>query len=285
MSTALTDRAPAKINLTLRVTGRRADGYHLLESLVAFADIADHLTLEPGGPARLDVDGLYAVASGPASGNLVLKAAAAFAQTFGGQGGAFRLTKHIPVAAGLGGGSADAAAALRLLARANGMTVDEPRLMDIARRIGADVPVCVSPRARMMRGIGDELSPPAGLPPLPALLVNPGVACATRDVFAAFRPSVSRGLTVGEVPRDRAALLDWLMQYGNDLTPAAIATAPVIVDVIAELNGFEGARIARMSGSGATCFALFDTMDAARRAARELLARRSNWWIAAAALD
>src|SRR5262252_7808990 len=181
------EKAPAKVNLTLRVIGRRADGYHEIESLVAFADVGDTLTFSPGGALALSVAGPTAAAAGQIADNLVLKAARALAERVERlKLGGFALSKRLPVAAGLGGGSADAAAALRLLARANGLAPDDPRLFAAARESGADVPVCLEARARVMRGIGDVLSPPLDFPGLPALLVNPGVAVPTRDVFAAL---------------------------------------------------------------------------------------------------
>src|SRR5215470_2715447 len=184
---ARAEPAPAKVNLTLRVLGRRADGYHDIESLVAFAGVGDELGFTPGGALALAVSGPTARASGEVADNLVLKAARALAERVPGlQTGHFSLSKRLPVAAGLGGGSADAAAALRLLARANRIALDDTRLADAARATGADVPVCLDPRARVMRGIGEVLSPPINLPPLPTVLVNPGVPLATKDVFAAF---------------------------------------------------------------------------------------------------
>ncbi len=188
MATARAEPAPAKVNLTLRVLGRRADGYHDIESLVAFADVGDALTFAPARDLTLTVRGPTAAAAGDTADNLVLKAARALAERVDGlKLGRFALSKRLPVAAGLGGGSADAAAALRLLARANRMTRDDPRLMAAARATGADVPVCLDPRPRFMRGIGEILSEPLDLPRLPAVLVNPGVAVATKDVFAALR--------------------------------------------------------------------------------------------------
>ena len=180
--------APAKVNLTLHVIGRRADGYHDIESLVVFADVGDALTFTPGRTLALAVRGPTAPAAGDISDNLVLKAAHALAARIDGiRLGRFVLSKRLPVAAGLGGGSADAAAALRLLARANRIALDDHRLMQAARATGADVPVCVDPRPRLMRGIGDILSEPLVLPRLPVVLVNPGVAVPTKDVFAALR--------------------------------------------------------------------------------------------------
>ena len=195
----LAEFAPAKVNLTLHVLGRRADGYHEIESLVAFAGIGDRLTFRPGERLALAVSGPTGAAAGASDDNLVLKAARALAARVDGlRLGHFVLDKQLPVAAGLGGGSSDAAAALRLLAQVNGLSLDDERVRAAAQATGADVPVCLDPRARMMRGIGEILSDPMTLPELPAVLVNPGVAVPTRDVFAAlgapraYRPARTR---------------------------------------------------------------------------------------------
>ena len=198
MPVARAELAPAKINLTLHVTGRRADAYHDIESLVAFAAVGDTLTFALGHGLALVVRGPTATASGAISDNLVLKAARHLSDCIEGlKLGRFVLSKRLPVAAGVGGGSADAAAALRLLARANHIALDDSRLMAAARATGADVPVCLTPRPRLMRGIGDILSDPLELPPLPAVLVNPGVGVPTKDVFAAlqFNPAKSASAT------------------------------------------------------------------------------------------
>jgi 4-diphosphocytidyl-2-C-methyl-D-erythritol kinase len=280
VSAVLVEKAPAKINLTLRVLGRRADGYHRLESLVAFADFADTLSLQPGGDAALDITGPFAAACGPVAGNLVLKALAALRERVAGlNAGCFVLEKNTPVAAGLGGGSADAAAALRLLARGNGLALDDARLAAAAPAVGADVPVCLESRARIMRGVGEELSAALELPPLAALLVNPGVPLATRDVFARFAGNQDGKISLAGVPRERAALIEWLGAQGNDLTPSAIACVPVIADVLQALGALPGARLARMSGSGPTCFALFASAGEAAAAARLLQAERKDWWV------
>jgi 4-diphosphocytidyl-2-C-methyl-D-erythritol kinase len=280
VSTALVEQAPAKINLTLRVLGRRADGYHALESLVAFAELSDTLKLAPGDAPALDVSGPFAAACGPPADNLVLKACAALRERVAGlQAGRFSLVKNIPVAAGLGGGSADAAAALRLLARCNGMTFDDARLMQAARAVGADVPVCLDPQARIMRGVGDELSAPLKMPPLAALLVNPGVALATRDVFAKYSAGHASEKSIGDVPRTADTAIAYLAVFDNDLTPAAIACAPAIAAALEGLRALAGVRLARMSGSGATCFALFGSAPEAAAAARQLSAARSDWWV------
>ena len=285
MSAALIERAPAKINLTLRVLGRRADGYHDLESLVAFADLSDTLTLQPALETGLEVTGPFAAASGKAADNLVLKALSVLDERIGGlKGGRFLLEKTIPVAAGIGGGSADAAAALRLMARANGLALDDARLMQAALSIGADVPVCFAARARIMGGVGERLSLPLELPVLPALLVNPGVFLATRDVFAAYTGTQGSTKSLDEVPREQGALIEFLKDHGNDLTQAALVRAPVIADVLAALHALPGARLSRMSGSGPTCFALFTSCEDAVAGASRLSAERKDWWVVPATL-
>lgn len=285
MTAPLTDKASAKINLTLRVLGRREDGYHELESLVAFADVSDTLTLEPGRAASLDVSGPFAAAAGPMADNLVLKAVAALRERVGSiRAGHFRLEKHIPVAGGVGGGSADAAAALRLLARANGIALDDARLASAALDVGADVPVCFSRTACIMRGVGDLLSPPVSLPLLSAVLVNPRVPLPTRDVFAKFAGRQGSTKNVTAVPARHDALIDFLRGHENDLTQAAIACAPAVADVLIALRALPGVRLTRMSGSGPTCFALFPSAGEAAAAARRLAAERRDWWVQAAGI-
>lgn len=279
------EKAPAKVNLTLRVIGRRADGYHDIESLVAFADVGDALTFSPGGALALRVAGPTAAAVGQIADNLVLKAARALAERVERlKLGGFALSKRLPVAAGLGGGSADAAAALRLLARANGLVPDDPRLMQAARATGADVPVCLDPRPRFMRGIGDVLSDPLDLPRLFAVLLNPDVAVATKDVFAALAVPTGGQTAPAAICTGTAALRDEIARGRNDLEAAAIELEPAIADALAVLRKLPGCRLARMSGSGATCFGLFDSMDAARGAARRLRVGYPDWWVRATAL-
>jgi 4-diphosphocytidyl-2-C-methyl-D-erythritol kinase len=285
----LVENAPAKINLTLRVLGRRADGYHEIESLVAFAECGDRLTFRPGGELAVTLGGPRAAQAGEDADNLVLKAARALAARIPGVAlGAFDLDKHLPVAAGLGGGSADAAAALRLIARANDLPPDEPRLYEAARATGADVPVCLDPRSRMMRGIGEKLSEPLVLPPLAAILVNPGAALATKLVFAvwapASQPAVPFDLAVLAKAESHEQLLQCLATQPNDLEGAAIALVPAIADVLAALRALAGCRLARMSGSGSTCFALFASSAAARSAAEALHGEYPHWWVRASAL-
>jgi 4-diphosphocytidyl-2-C-methyl-D-erythritol kinase len=284
-ATARAEKAPAKVNLTLRVLGRRADGYHDIESLVAFAGVGDVLTFTPAAALTLAVSGPTAPAAGAVADNLVLKAARALAGQVGSLAlGRFALSKRLPVAAGLGGGSADAAAALRLLARVNGIALDDPRLMQAARATGADVPVCLDPRPRLMRGIGDVLSAPLDLPRLPALLVNPGVAVATREVFAALTLPPEGQTGPAAAPSGRVALLAEIAAGRNDLEAPAIELAPPIADVLAVLRKLAGCRLARMSGSGATCFGLFESSAAARTAARTLRVGYPAWWTRATLL-
>ena len=280
MTASLSDKAPAKINLTLRIVGRRADGYHELESLVAFADLADTLTLQPDAVTALEISGPFAAACGPLADNLVIKAAAALrARLRGPRGGRFLLEKNIPVAGGVGGGSADAAAALRLIARLNALRLDDPRLAAVALGVGADVPVCLDLRPRIMRGVGEVLSAPVELTRLPAVLVNPRVPLPTRDVFAAFAGTPLDDRPLGAPPPGGDALIAFLESHGNDLTQAAVARAPVVADVLALLRGLSGVRLARMSGSGPTCFALFASAQDAAAAARYLQAARKDWWV------
>lgn len=290
----LTDIGRAKVNLTLRVVGRRVDGYHDLESVVAFADCADSLTLTPGSELRLETTGPMAQACGEIADNLVLKAASLLAERVPDMKvGTFILDKVLPVAAGIGGGSADAAAALRLLARLNGLAADDARLIEVALETGADVPVCLASRACDMTGIGEGLLP-LNLPRMPAVLVNPSVAVATRDVFSAL------GLRSGELlvgatdviespawPEDGTSITDWVAELAlvaNDLEAPAIRIQPAIGEVLDVLGG-SGALLARMSGSGATCFAIYAEAALAQRAAETILRAHPEWWVHAGVLS
>jgi len=283
----LVESAPAKINLTLRVYGARSDGYHHIQSLVAFADLCDRLALAPGKPLVLALRGPFARAAGKRTANSVLKAARLLASEIENITlGAFALTKNIPVAAGLGGGSADAAAALRLLARANRLKSDDPRLAKVARSVGADVPVCLDPRARLMSGIGEILSDPLRIPKLHIVLVNPGKPLATRRVFAAFdqrSPDAANSKPHAPViPQWRSAFVAMLEAERNDLEPVAVRLIPEIADVLGALRDQAGCQFARMSGSGPTCFGIFPTARAAAAAARKLKTAHRRWWVVAA---
>ena len=291
----LSDEARAKVNLTLRVNGRRTDGYHDLESVVAFADCADRLTLTPGPDLDLKMLGPLAEACGDTSDNLVLKAARLLAERVPGmKAGSFTLDKALPVAAGIGGGSADAAAALRLLAQLNGLSLDDVSIIEVAKLTGADVPVCVNSRGCVMTGVGDALQP-LTLPKMPCVMVNPGVPVATSAVFKAL------GLRNGELrvgatdvllqqswPDGKASLEDWveaLAASSNDLETPALRVQPVIGEVIAALNATNGAWLARMSGSGATCFAIYENTVEAGRAAEKLRREHPGWWVHAGTLS
>ncbi|MGH6673452.1 MAG: 4-(cytidine 5'-diphospho)-2-C-methyl-D-erythritol kinase [Xanthobacteraceae bacterium] len=288
-TSAFVENAPAKVNLTLRVLGRRADGYHDIESLVGFADFGDTLSFAPGGELALTMRGPNATLAGPDPDNLVVKAARSLAALIPGiRLGAFELHKRLPVAAGLGGGSADAAAALRLLARANVISSIDVRLYDAARATGADVPVCLDPQPRLMRGIGEKLSAPLALPPLPAVLVNPRVALATKAVFAGWTPAVRKydpcdPMEIAKLVR-RDDLLQYLMKRANDLEFSAIALAPALAEVLQALRALPGRRLVRMSGSGATCFAVFASAADAIRAGSTLHGRYPHWWVRVCAL-
>jgi 4-diphosphocytidyl-2-C-methyl-D-erythritol kinase len=292
VAAARVERAPAKINLTLRVIARRPDGYHDIESLVAFAGVADRLSFTPDRILALAVGGPMAARCGELADNLVLKAAHALSERVAGlKVGRFLLSKRLPVAAGLGGGSSDAAAALRLLARANHLSLEDPRLIEAAQVTGADVPVCLDPQTRVMRGIGDVLSDRIKLAPLPAILVNPGVMVATGEVFRVLAlngPAAKvGGLPISSGPQDTwvgwgsglAALVAGLASVGNDLEKPAIRLRPVIAHVLQALATLPGCRLARMSGSGASCFGLFATAREASLAARRLRAEQPTWWI------
>jgi 4-diphosphocytidyl-2-C-methyl-D-erythritol kinase len=280
-------RAPAKVNLTLGVLGRRADGWHELDSVVAFAGCGDWLAFEPADALSLTIDGPTAAAAGPTDDNLVLRAARALAERIPRLAlGRFHLLKLLPVAAGLGGGSSDAAAALRALAAANDLASDDVRLFAAAAAVSSDAPVCLCPGARYMTGRGERLGPALGLPPLAAVLANPGVAVATPAVFAALGLAAGARLDATPAPRlepgcGAARALEALTAGRNDLQASAIGIAPAIGDTLAALARLDGARLARMSGSGATCFALFDDRHAAARAARMLRAARPGWWVRA----
>lgn len=289
MSPPLATRAPAKINLTLHVLGRRADGYHALESLVAFAGTGDDLRLEPGSGLTLHVQGPTAPLVGNDADNLVLKAARLLAERVPGlKAGAFHLTKRLPVAAGIGGGSSDAAAALRLLARLNGLSLSDPAVVEAARLTGADVPVCLEPRARMMRGAGEELGPALAIPRLFSVLVNPRMPVETPAVFKALGLQPGQSLNGGMHPIVHAgpmsALFDSLNAARNDLEAPALTLQPVIGDVIGLMRTMQGCRLARMSGSGATVFGLYDDCTAAAEAVKSIRRAHPDWWVKATSL-
>jgi 4-diphosphocytidyl-2-C-methyl-D-erythritol kinase len=268
--------ARAKVNLYLRVTGRRADGYHLLDSLAVFADAKDIVTAGHAEDLTLDIRGAEAVALTGEADNLVLRAARALAEATGrAPKAAITLTKLLPVASGIGGGSADAAAALRVLDALWQTGLDHAALEGIAARLGADVPVCVASRPARMMGVGEILSAAPDLPSCGLLLANPRIALPTPQVFRARRGEFSPPAGMPERLVDGAALADWLRPLGNDLQDAALSLCAAIAEVLSAIAAQPGCLLARMSGSGATCFGLFATPAQAQAAAKALPAA---WW-------
>lgn len=265
------ERAPAKLNLALHVRGRRDDGYHELETLFAFVADGDTVGLGDDGEG-FAIQGPFAGALDGEGDNLVTRAADRFSATFGTPPpGRITLTKILPVASGLGGGSADAAAMLRLLARRHGIDAHDPRLFACADLLGSDVPACLYSQTAIGRGRGEALTPLAGAPGTPVLLVNPMVAVSTARVFAAW-DGIDRGpLALGD-------LLAIAREGRNDLQPPALTLAPAIGEVLAWLERQTGVTLVRMSGSGATCFALFDDAEARSDAAQRLTQERPGWW-------
>ena len=262
--------ARAKINLCLHVTGQRDDGYHLLDSIVGFAEYGDVLTFEPAESVSLSISGPFAAGLSGADDNLILQAARCFAKPAG-QGAAIHLEKNLPVASGIGGGSADAAATLHGLSALWGVP-----LPDAAKQLalGADVPVCVAGKTVRMRGIGEVIEPLPNPPDLPMVLVNPNLSVATPDVFKALtckdNPAIS-GL-------ETAGWIGWLTTQRNDLQDPAIACVPEISSVLDALSN-TGALLHRMSGSGATCFGLYDSVESATIAADQLAGNHPDWWV------
>jgi 4-diphosphocytidyl-2-C-methyl-D-erythritol kinase len=273
-----TEFAPAKINLALHVLGRRADLYHEIDSLVAFADAGDLLSFEPSPRMELVVSGPFAAAVPGDESNLVLKAAGLMEKNFPGRVPSLRivLEKNLPVAAGIGGGSADAAACLRALARLSGIGAD--RLRSLALALGADVPVCLLSQASRMRGAGGELSRLSDFEPHHAVLVNPGVMVKTPDIFAALALAPGAGAFA---PIPSPWTLDVLR---NDLTASAIRIAPEIETVLRKLQLQPQVQLARMSGSGATCFGLCFSAEAAQTAAHAIARDHPAWWVRATVL-
>jgi len=275
--------APAKVNLFLHVGPLEADGYHPLASLVAFADVGDRLTVARAERLSLGVTGPFAGALEGEGDNLVLRAVRALGAAAGVGEPGLRITldKQLPVAAGLGGGSSDAGAALKLARDALGLPLDDVALAEIAAGIGADGPMCLHARTAWAEGRGDVLSFETSMPPLPALLVNPGVPSPTGAVYRAFDERATGAADRPSPPGawDAASVINWLAAQRNDLEAPAVRLAPAIGEALAATADLPGARLTRMSGSGATVFALFDTAAAAGAAGAALSARRPGWWV------
>lgn len=270
--------APAKVNLALHVTGRRADGYHLLDSFVVFAAVGDRLRAEPAEHLTLEVTGPRAAGVPMDGTNLVLRAAAALGAD---RGARIVLDKHLPAAAGIGGGSSDAATALRVLAALWELPLPGD---DAVLALGADVPVCLAGHAARMRGIGERLDRLPDLPPAWLVLVNPGVSVPTGPVFDGLASRDNPPMPELRPWPDATALAEWLREARNDLEPPARMVAPAIGDVIDRLAATDGCLLSRMSGSGATCFGLFASPTGASAAARAMRRARPDWWIADAAV-
>jgi len=280
---ALTVAAPAKINLFLHVLGRRADGYHRLDSLIAFAALGDRVEVAPATGLALAIEGPFAPGLSSGDDNLVLRAARALAATAGGRvpGAAIRLTKNLPVASGIGGGSSDAAATLKALDTLWRLGLGDAALARLGLGLGADVPVCLFGRTARIAGIGESITPGPVLPPFGVVLANPAVPVSTAAVFKALQGRYSAAapdVPAMESARDLAA---WLSQRNNDLAGPAVALAPVIGDVLDALGATERCLLARLSGSGATCFALYPDDQAAAAAARRMSTAHPGWWVAA----
>ncbi len=276
------ETAAAKVNLDLYIRGRREDGYHELDSLVVFGPAADRLTFAPAAELELEIEGPFASLVPRGEANLVLRAARDLAAWAGGGHGArIRLDKRVPPAAGLGGGSADAAATLRGLARLWKLDLDLAERLELAGMLGADVPVCLFGQAARIRGRGERIDPVRGLPELPLLLVNPGVELPTAAVFAALRGPFGE---LDRPPLPAASSLplfaEWLARGRNDLESAACRLRPVIGEVLARLREQPGCLVARMSGSGASCWGLFTGSAAAAAAAERIAAAEPDWWTA-----
>ena len=272
--------APAKLNLYLHVLGKRADGYHRLDSLVAFAAVHDTVHIAPADGLRLSIDGPFAEGLSAGPDNLVLRAAELLRAEAGiSAGAALRLRKRLPPAAGIGGGSADAAAALSGLIRLWNVAIGDADLADLALALGADVPVCLNGKSVFMGGIGEVLRPAPRLPEIPIVLVNPGVAVPTPAVFRARGGDYSESAAFDTPLPDTPTLVALLAERRNDLAAAAIGLAPSIADALAALDGQPGCALARMSGSGATCFGLFANAADAANAAAEINADHPDWWV------
>lgn len=279
---AVRDAAPAKLNLFLRVTGKRADGYHLLDSLVVFTEFGDSVTARAAEGLSLELTGPFAANLTAEPDNLVLRAARALQQASGTTKGAHLvLDKHLPVASGIGGGSSDAAAALRALVKLWGLSIDRAELAKIGLTLGADIAVCVHAEARRMSGIGEILEPVAGLQPASLLLVNPGIGLPTAPVFKARSGPFSERYASLPPVLDAATLGRIVYEAGNDLTAPAISLCPAVAEVVRAIGAEPGCLASAMSGSGATCFGIFTGDDAAAAAEQALKQRQPGWWIVA----
>ena len=285
MSNALRMAAPAKLNLYLHVTGKRPDGYHLLDGLVAFAEIHDTLAIAPARSLEFRADGPFAAALGADDSNLVVRAARALAVVAGRDPDVrLGLTKRLPVASGIGGGSADAAACLRGLAALWGLDPAGPASRDVAARLGSDIPVCIDGRAGFIGGIGTEIDRAPPLPPAWLVLANPGIGLPTPDVYRARQGGFTPPMRFADAFATAAELAECLALRCNDLTSSAVALVPEIEMVLGAIQSSAGCLLARMSGSGATCFGLYGAAEAAEASAAAIREEHPRWWVAAGRL-
>jgi len=279
--------ARAKVNLALHVTGRRADGYHLLDSLVVFADIGDRLELAGANETSLEISGPFGDTLKVDDDNLVLRGYQALSAALPNPlpATSFKLTKNLPVSSGIGGGSADAAAALNGLIELWQLDIEPHTLSETALLLGADVPVCLDSTTCRMRGVGEQLTAVENFPTVDCVLVNPGVGVSTPAVFAELALPVNQSAFDGLPELPARGWNDWLATTRNDLQSPAISLVPEIADVIAVLEQSPGCNLARMSGSGATCFGLFDSREDASKAAQQIATTHPDWWVVATRLD
>ena len=279
--------APAKLNLYLHITGKQPDGYHLLDSLVAFTSIGDEVVLEPANEFSFTITGPMAgrLNDEPQDTNLVVRAARQLAAILNREP-KFQLTliKNLPVASGIGGGSSDAAAALRLVAAHYNIASDDPRVMAIAATLGSDIPSCLAMQSCYLCGTGAVTEPAPLLPATPVVLVNPNQTLPTPAVYKARQGDFTPAARLPHAPTSSHELAEMLRSRSNDLTEAACNLRPVIRDVLAALAQTSNCMLTRMSGSGATCFGLFTTAEAAKHAAAQLAAQHPDWWVQASIL-
>jgi 4-diphosphocytidyl-2-C-methyl-D-erythritol kinase len=285
VTATIVETAPAKINLALAVTGRRPDGYHLLDTIAVFSDIGDRIEVAPADTLSLEITGPFASGLSGLSDNLVTRAAGALCEAAFGEGSApgtdIRLDKQLPVASGIGGGSADAAATLRALNRLWRLDWTIDRLADVGIRVGADVPMCLVSRPLRARGIGEDIAPLPVFPALPLVLVNPGVAVSTAAVFAELAVRRSPALPGPTGIADIAGAVAYLGGTVNDLEAPALRIAPGIDNALNALRASPGCLLARMSGSGATCFGIFRNSPHAKSAETRIASAEAGWWVRA----
>lgn len=271
--------APAKVNLYLHVTGKREDGYHLLESMMCFADICDEVTVTPSDKITITADGEFASLVPTDSSNIAYKAAEKLQPFCGNKGADIHITKNLPVGAGIGGGSADAAAVLHLLNEIWEVKLSDNRLAEIGLSLGADVPICLNRKAALVSGIGENICNIATMPEIYIVLVNPKQHVATPQIFKmGFEKFTNYGVN-DNFPKEASSVLEYLARQHNDLMPNAVKILPVIGDILAIIKNTSGCVFSRMSGSGATCFGIFENRHDSQNASDLIKKLHPNWWV------